>query len=85
MEASETRTTKRPPTTGFSFFGKKSSEKDLDIAVDEHPQNPVHVSTSAAADPEKESFSENAQAGVQKVEAAAMVWTQSNLIAAYAL
>ena len=86
MATSETRTTGRPSAAGLSFLGKKSPEKDLDIAVDEeHPQKPVPALDSAAADPEKEGFSENAQAGVQKVEAAAMVWTRSNLIAAYAL
>lgn len=32
-----------------------------------------------------EGFSENAQTGVQKVEAVAMVWPKSHLIASYAL
>lgn len=61
-------------------------------AQQDQQQQPQHalgkndIATNIEKGPaEGETFSDNAQAGVLKVEAAAMVWGKKDLIAAYAL
>jgi hypothetical protein len=64
---------------------------DQNPTDEQQPQSqPAQTQTNVVANNEKvpaedEMFSDNAQAGVQKVEAAAMVWDKKHLIAAYAL
>lgn len=60
------------------------------IGEQQQPSQTVERQSDVVASNEKSSgedaiFSENAQAGVQKIEAAAMVWDKKHLIAVYAL
>lgn len=69
-----------------AFIATTKEQNSADIQ--QPPQAPLQgdVATNIEKGPaEGETFSDNIQAGVQKVEAAAMVWTKKDLIAAYGL
>ncbi|KLO87730.1 major facilitator MirA [Fusarium fujikuroi] len=69
-----------------AFIATTNEQNSADIQ--QPPQAPLQgdVATNIEKGPaEGETFSDNIQAGVQKVEAAAMVWTKKDLIAAYGL
>lgn len=55
------------------------------LSQGDNEQQQIGMSETKAVSTDREVFSDNAQTGVQKVEAAAMVWPKSHLIAAYAL
>lgn len=62
----------------------RRSQELVDEKAQQHQAQPDDAPTKEiSTDPE--GFSENAQTGVQKVEAVAMVWTKFHLFGSYAL
>jgi hypothetical protein len=65
-------------------MGLPSENPSPDAAAEEKRPS-VQAMENSSKENAEESFSKDAQAGVRKVEAAAMVWTKWHLAAVYAL
>lgn len=70
--------------SGFKARGDQQEMKSP-FSHGQAEQPPVEMPETKDHASSQEGFSDNAQTGVQKVEAVALVWDKSHLIAAYAL